>query len=54
MTAWADYEKKTPRTLTQNETWEIMGVMDEMYILVSRDTGSVVYAPASWFWEGNG
>ncbi len=54
MTAWADGEKKTPMTLTQGETWEIMGVKDRLYILISRESGNVAYAPVDWFWEGNG
>ena len=54
VTAWADSAKKTPRTIPRGEGWEIMGVMNDMYILVSRTSGSVVYAPMDWFCEGNG
>ncbi|MBQ9251912.1 MAG: SH3 domain-containing protein [Clostridia bacterium] len=54
LTAWADSAKKIPKTLSSEEDWEIMGVMNDLYILVSRSSGAVVYAPMDWFWEGNG
>ena len=49
MAAWADGAKKTPRMLTRDEAWEIMGVKDDLYILISRGGGTVVFAPAEWF-----
>ena len=54
VTAWADSAKKTPKTIPRGEGWEIMGVMNDMYILVSKSSGCVIYAPMDWFWEGNG
>ena len=54
VTAWADSAKKTPRTIPRGEGWEIMGVMNDMYILVSKSSGCVIYVPMDWFWEGNG
>ena len=54
MTAWADSAKKIPKTLSSEEDWEIMGVMNDLYILVSQSSGAVVFAPMNWFWEGNG
>ena len=52
--AWADSAKKTHKVLNRDETWEIMGVINDLYILVGQSSGSVVYAPMDWFWEGNG
>ena len=54
VTAWADSAKKTPKTISRGEGWEIMGVMNDMYILVSKSSGCVIYVPMDWFWEGNG
>lgn len=54
VTAWADSAKKTPKTIPRGEGWEIMGVMNDMYILVSKSSGCVIYVPMDWFWEGNG
>lgn len=54
VTAWADSAKKTPKMIPHNEEWEIMGSMNDMYILVSKSSGSVIFAPMEWFWEGNG
>ena len=54
VTAWADSAKKTPKTIPRGEGWEIMGVMNDMYILASKSSGCVIYVPMDWFWEGNG
>ena len=54
VTAWADSAKKVPKLLSCGEEWEIIGVKDDLYILVSQSSGAVVYAPMDWFWEGNG
>ncbi len=33
------------------EGWEIMGIMNDKYILISRASGIVIYGPMDWFCE---
>ena len=54
LTVWLDGTKRTSQPLNRDEAWDIMGVLDGLYILVGQSTGSVIYAPMDWFWEGNG
>ena len=50
---WTEPEKKNSCGLLKDHTWHIMGVFENLYILID-DEGECAYAPMAWFWEGNG
>ena len=52
-TAWSDPEKLNHHGILKDRTWDIMGVLEDQYILFDDD-GNCAYAPADWFWEENG
>ncbi|MBQ9299381.1 MAG: SH3 domain-containing protein [Clostridia bacterium] len=51
---WAERTRKTPSTMPQSVDWVIIGVADDLYILLNRTDGNLMYAPMDYFWEGNG
>ena len=51
---WAERTKKTPMTMQSWEDWVIAGIADDLYILLDRTDGNLMYAPMDYFWEGNG
>ena len=51
--AWSDPEKTNHHGLLKDHTWQIMGVLEDQYILFD-DNGDCTCVPMDWFREGNG
>lgn len=54
ISGWADRTRRQERTMDCGDDWHIVGIADDMYILLDYTDGSVMYARADDFWEGNG
>lgn len=51
---WADRTQKKEKTIPKQDDWVVAGIADNLYILLDRTDGSLMYAPMDYFWEGNG
>ncbi|MBQ9197801.1 MAG: SH3 domain-containing protein, partial [Clostridia bacterium] len=51
---WMDRTRSKARIMPLRDDWAVVGIADDLYILLDRTDGSVMYASMDYFWEGNG